>query len=238
MEQLSQAPPANDRSVRITGPDGLDYRSQAVFDHNYRIRLQPLAGALSSAATVRGVLWFNGVQPGGDATLPDFQTWACSLLDRGLVHPGDADAWSATFIDVEGGGRDCTWRIVMVTVPCATCGANSDDRDDSDFDSSGSSDSDAKSDTIATDDPGSCSMPPLAATSCSTNRICSRAAVCSIIVLVFFQLCFVAICLLFALSCLVAALVPCVGLAASVASCRKILYVQVGHVDGYCCTLL
>ena len=126
VEQLSQAPPANDRSVRSTGPDGLDYRSQAVFDNNYRIRLQPLGGAFSSAATVRGVHWFNAVQPGGDATLPEFQTWTRSLLDSGLVHPGDADAWRTTFIDVEGGGRDCTQRTVMVPVPCATLGANSD----------------------------------------------------------------------------------------------------------------
>jgi hypothetical protein len=86
------------------------------------------------------VHWFNSVQPGGDATLPDFKTWARSLLDRGLVHPGDADAWRATFIDVEGGGRDCTWRIVMVTAPCATLGDNSDDRDASDVDSSDSGD--------------------------------------------------------------------------------------------------
>jgi hypothetical protein len=27
VEQLSQAPPANDRSTRYTGPDGLDYRA-------------------------------------------------------------------------------------------------------------------------------------------------------------------------------------------------------------------
>jgi hypothetical protein len=51
VEQLSRAPPANDRSTRYTGPDGLDYRSQAVFDNNYRISLQPLGGAFSSAAT-------------------------------------------------------------------------------------------------------------------------------------------------------------------------------------------
>ena len=128
VEQLSQAPPANDRSVRYTGSDGLDYRSQAVFDNSYRIRLQPLGGAFSRAATHRGVHWFNGVQPGGDATLPDFQTWARSLLDRGLVHSEDADAWRATFIDVEGGGRgqyilsaaDSTWRTLVVTVPCST----------------------------------------------------------------------------------------------------------------------
>jgi hypothetical protein len=140
VEQLSQAPPANDRSTRYTGPDGLDYRSQAVFDNNYRIRLQPLGGAFSSAATVRGVHWFNGVQPGGDATLPDFQTWAHNLLARGLVHPDHADAWRATFIDVEGGGRgqyllspaDSTWRTLVVTVPCATpdSDSDSDGRDD------------------------------------------------------------------------------------------------------------
>ena len=142
VEQLSQAPPANDRSTRYTGPDGLDYRSQAVFDNSYRIRLQSLGGAFSSATTVRGVHWFNAAQPGGDATLPDFQTWARSLLDRGLVHPDDADAWRTTFIDVEGGGRgqyilsaaDCTWRTLVVTVPCTT------------------------SDTVANYDPGSCSI--------------------------------------------------------------------------------
>jgi hypothetical protein len=56
------------------------------------------------------------------------------------VHPDDADAWRTTFIDVEGGGRgqyilsaaDCTWRTLVVTVPCTTpdSDSDSDGRDD------------------------------------------------------------------------------------------------------------
>ena len=80
-----------------------------------------------------------------------------TLLDRGLVHPDDADAWRATFIDVEGGGRgqyilsaaDCTWRTLVITVPCTT--PDSDSSSDDSSDSSDSGDSDNGSDSSSSD---------------------------------------------------------------------------------------
>lgn len=162
VEQLDQMAAGRGRSTRYTGPDGLDYRSRAVFGNNFRVQLQPLGGAFSRAATHRGVHWFNATQPGGDASLADFQTWARSLLDRGLVHPEDTDAWRATFIDVEGGGRgqyilsqtDCTWRTLVITVPCATPDdSDSGDASGSDDDSSSASSGDSDDDSDTPDEP-------------------------------------------------------------------------------------
>eukprot|EP00953_Heterococcus_sp_UTEX-ZZ885_P007902 4743-Heterococcus_DN1.PRE.1 len=128
VEQLDQTAAMKKQNVnswRYTGPDGLPYRTRAQFATGFRVRLQDLGGSRSLANQQRGTQWFNAAQPGGDPGLPDFQSWAASLLQRGLVHPDDVQSWRSTFVDVEGGGRgkylvsaaDSTWRTLVVWVP-------------------------------------------------------------------------------------------------------------------------
>jgi hypothetical protein len=128
VEQLDQTAALQQQranSWRYTGPDGLPYRTRATFETSFRVRLQELGGPWSLAHQQRGNQWFNAVQPGGDADLADFQSWAASLLQRGLVHPDDLQSWRSTFVDVEGGGRgkylvsaaDSTWRALVIWVP-------------------------------------------------------------------------------------------------------------------------
>ena len=121
VEQLDQtAPPQQQRhnSWRYTGPDGLPYRTRATFDTGFRVRLQEFGGARSGTYQQRGNQWFNAVQPGGDADLPDFQCWARQLLSQGLVHADDVQSWKSTFLDVEGGGRGQYW-FQQLTAPGA-----------------------------------------------------------------------------------------------------------------------
>jgi hypothetical protein len=128
VEQLDQTAAGQQQRVnswRYTGPDGLPYRTCATFETVFRVRLHELGGPWNRANQQRGTQWFNAVQPGGDADLPDFQCWAALLLRQGLVHPDDVQSWRATFVDVEGGGRgkylvsaaDSTWRTLIIWVP-------------------------------------------------------------------------------------------------------------------------
>ena len=47
--------------------------------------------------------------------------WAKKVLQRGMVHPRDAEAWRAAFVDVQGGGKGQlvvsaayeTWRAIL-----------------------------------------------------------------------------------------------------------------------------
>jgi hypothetical protein len=99
--QLEEAEAGAGRAaaVHITGPDGRVYKKKVAFDTSFRIRLARLGCAS------KGRKWFNAVEPAGDPSLPIFQEWAASILQRGLIHPDDAEEWRYTFIDVEGGGR-------------------------------------------------------------------------------------------------------------------------------------
>jgi hypothetical protein len=128
VEQLDQTAALQQQranSWRYTGPDGLPYRTRATFETGFRVRLQELGGPWSRANQQRGTQWFNAAQPGGDADLPDFQSWAALLLQQGLVHPDDVQSWRSTFVEVEGGGRgkylvsaaDSTWRTLVIWVP-------------------------------------------------------------------------------------------------------------------------
>ena len=108
VEQLDQTAALEKQRVnswRYTGPDGLPYRTRATFETGFRVLLQDLGGTWSRANQQRGNQWFNAVQPGGDPSLPDFQSWAALLLRQGLVHPDEMQSRRSTFVEVEGGGR-------------------------------------------------------------------------------------------------------------------------------------
>ncbi|KAG5185655.1 hypothetical protein JKP88DRAFT_311408 [Tribonema minus] len=108
---------------RYTAPNGQCYRAQAKFETGFRVRW--VEGLGSWAAKKAGTCWFNSAPPGGDPYLPDFLSWARSLLQSGRVHPDDEAAWRFAFVDVEGGGRgkyvisaaDSTWRTMVSWVP-------------------------------------------------------------------------------------------------------------------------
>ncbi|CAB1113402.1 unnamed protein product [Ectocarpus sp. CCAP 1310/34] len=68
-----------------------------------------------------GYRWFNSHPLGGDPNLYNFQTWARTVLQGGMVHPRDAEAWRTAFVEVEGGGlgqlvvsaADESWRVIL-----------------------------------------------------------------------------------------------------------------------------
>ena len=117
VEQVDQAAPLANRSNgwRYFGPRGVTYRRQAVFGTGFRVRTS------FPSSTGPGHKWFNSHPLGGDPRLDDFQTWAKKVLQRGMVHPRDAEAWREAFVDVEGGGQgqlvvsaaDETWRTIL-----------------------------------------------------------------------------------------------------------------------------
>ena len=103
VEQVDEAAPISTRSNgwRYLGPrEGETYRGQAVFGAGFRLRLP-----FPRLSPGPGHRWFNSHPLGGDPDLLDFQAWARTILHRRLVHPRDADAWRAVFVDVEGGGH-------------------------------------------------------------------------------------------------------------------------------------
>ncbi|CAB1113970.1 unnamed protein product [Ectocarpus sp. CCAP 1310/34] len=119
VEQVDEAVPMSTRSNgwRYLGPrEGETYRRQAVFGAGFRLHLP-----FPRLPPGPGHRWFNSHPLGGDPDLPDFQAWARTMLRRRLVHPRDADAWRAAFVDVEGSGHgqlvvsaaDETWRVIL-----------------------------------------------------------------------------------------------------------------------------
>ncbi|KAG5189672.1 hypothetical protein JKP88DRAFT_301020, partial [Tribonema minus] len=108
---------------RYTAHNGRCYRAQSHFETGFRVRW--VEGLGSWAVKKAGTCWFNSAPPGGDPYLPDFLSWARSLLESGRVHPDDEAAWRFAFVDVEGGGRgkyvisaaDSTWRTMVSWVP-------------------------------------------------------------------------------------------------------------------------
>ncbi|CAB1096373.1 unnamed protein product [Ectocarpus sp. CCAP 1310/34] len=101
VEQVDQAEPLANRSNgwRYMGPRGVTYRRQAVFGTGYRIRIS----FPSSAGP--GHQWFNSHPLGGDPNLYNFQTWARTVLRRGMVHPRDAVLVVSA--------ADETWRVIL-----------------------------------------------------------------------------------------------------------------------------
>ncbi|CAM9948387.1 unnamed protein product [Ectocarpus sp. 6 AP-2014] len=117
VEQVDQAAPVAGRSNgwRYMGPGGITYRRQAVFGTGFRVRI---SFPSSPGPEYR---WFNSHPLGGDPNLYNFQTWARTVLQRGMVHPRDAEAWRTAFVDAEGGGlgqlvvsaADESWRVIL-----------------------------------------------------------------------------------------------------------------------------
>ncbi|CAB1108186.1 unnamed protein product [Ectocarpus sp. CCAP 1310/34] len=117
MEQVDQDEPLAGRSNgwRYMEPGGVTYRRQAVFGTGFRIRIS------FASSPGPGHRWFNSHPLGGDPNLYNFQTWARTVLQRGMVHPREAEAWRTAFVDVEGGGlgqlvvsaADDTWRVIL-----------------------------------------------------------------------------------------------------------------------------
>ncbi|CAB1114907.1 unnamed protein product [Ectocarpus sp. CCAP 1310/34] len=100
MLRVDQAEPLANRSNgwRYRGPRGVTYRRQAVFGTGFRVRI-----SFPSSARP-GHMWFNSHPLGGDPNLYNFQTWARTVLQSGMVHPRDAEAWRTARIDVDTQG--------------------------------------------------------------------------------------------------------------------------------------
>ncbi|CAM9189604.1 unnamed protein product [Pylaiella littoralis] len=117
VEQVDQAAPLAGRSNgwRYLGPGGITYRRQAVFGTGFRVRIS------FPSSPGPGYRWFNSHPLGGDPNLYNFQTWARTVLQGGMVHPRDAEAWRTAFVEVEGGGlgqlvvsaADESWRVIL-----------------------------------------------------------------------------------------------------------------------------
>lgn len=73
----------------------LSTRSNMVLGAGIRVRI------LFPTSRGPGHRWFNSHPLGGDLNVG-----AREALRSGLVHPHDADAWWAAFVDVEGGGHE------------------------------------------------------------------------------------------------------------------------------------
>ncbi|CAB1096640.1 unnamed protein product [Ectocarpus sp. CCAP 1310/34] len=94
VEQVDQAEPLAGRSNgwRYMGPGGVTYRRQAVFGTGFRIRIS------FPSSPGPGHRWFNSHPLGGDPNLYNFQTWARTVLQRGMLVVSAADD---------------TWRVIL-----------------------------------------------------------------------------------------------------------------------------
>ncbi|CAN0325164.1 unnamed protein product, partial [Ectocarpus sp. 6 AP-2014] len=104
-----------EQRVAVHGAWRVTYRRQAVFGTGFRVCIS------FPSSPGPGYRWFNSHPLEGDPNLYNFQTWVRTVLQRGMVHPRDAEAWRTAFVDVEGGGlgqlvvsaADESWRVIL-----------------------------------------------------------------------------------------------------------------------------